>query len=400
MISRWVVVFTGLFLLAVQAQDDPLEAWRDGVSVRPVFGPAAPFHSIHTYFNTSPESPDGRWVLFFRSTTPEAHEGDLFIADLELGEVRPLVYGLEVEDGHRVACQQWVLGGGAVLFQDLRDGEWVVATVSIHSREERILATGRQVGFATPNGMWAPIYGPHWEPGEYRDLEFVHLITGEIRKVLSIDTVKPAYAKSPFAEYFEEQFGDRETSIFFPMMGPDEEQVLFKLSSPSVGGFRSPKGSKRRGLFVYNFEAGEYTAIHGNWGHPAWQADGKGIINMWKEGPVLIDPKTGEIAAKSAMPDWLRSGGHPSLSPSAAMFATDGVLTDPEKEKKWWGVAVGAFDGSEWVEVHEFDNSKGETSWRGSHPHPVFSPDGRRLYFNVSNERWTRLYVAEPMRRR
>jgi WD40-like Beta Propeller Repeat len=30
-----------------------------------------------------------------------------------------------------------------------------------------------------------------------------------------------------------------------------------------------------------------------------------------------------------------------------------------------------------------------------SHPHPAFSPDGKRLYFNVSAGQWTRLHVAE-----
>ena len=45
--------------------------------------------------------------------------------------------------------------------------------------------------------------------------------------------------------------------------------------------------------------------------------------------------------------------------------------------------------------LHRFDNTRGSTSWRRSHPHPVFSSDGKRLYFNVSTDRWTRLFVAE-----
>jgi hypothetical protein len=45
--------------------------------------------------------------------------------------------------------------------------------------------------------------------------------------------------------------------------------------------------------------------------------------------------------------------------------------------------------------IHRFDGSKGATSWRPSHPHPVFSADGRRVYYNVNDGRWTQLYVAE-----
>src|SRR5690349_1457966 len=46
---------------------DPLSAWRTGVKISPVSGEN--HHSIHAYFNTSPESPDGRRVLFYVSTT-------------------------------------------------------------------------------------------------------------------------------------------------------------------------------------------------------------------------------------------------------------------------------------------------------------------------------------------
>lgn len=360
-----------------------------------MFGLAAPFHSIHTYFNTSPESPDGQWVLFFRSTDPEAQKGDLYAAGFELGEMRLLAEGIETEDGHRVACQQWVLGGRAVLFHDLREGEWVVVLVDMRTREQQILARGRQLGFASPFGEWAPIYGPHWAPGEHRDLELVNLYSGEIRKAISIDTVKPAYEASSGAGYFKEQFGDRPTSIFFPILSPDERRVIFKLSSPRIGEMRSAQASLRRGIFVYDLDAGKYDFVHGNWGHPAWHPDGGHVLNMWSQGPVLIDLESGQAKAKSSMPDWMSAGGHPSFSPDSAVFATDGVLTDPEKKPDWWGVAVGDFEGSDWVKLHEFDNSKGESSWRGSHPHPVFSADGKRIYYNVSDGQWTRLYVAE-----
>jgi hypothetical protein len=42
-----------------------------------------------------------------------------------------------------------------------------------------------------------------------------------------------------------------------------------------------------------------------------------------------------------------------------------------------------------------FDNSKGATTWRHNHPHPHFSPDGKRIYYNVNDGPWTKLMVAE-----
>ena len=42
-----------------------------------------------------------------------------------------------------------------------------------------------------------------------------------------------------------------------------------------------------------------------------------------------------------------------------------------------------------------FDNTQGATSWRHNHPHPAFSADGKRVYYNVNDGLWTRLMVAE-----
>lgn len=61
---------------------------------------------------------------------------------------------------------------------------------------------------------------------------------------------------------------------------------------------------------------------------------------------------------------------------------------------KEWGIIVADARGTDYVVIHKFDNSRGASSWRRSHPHPVFSPDGRRIYFNVSSGDWTQLHVA------
>ena len=65
--------------------NDALEAWRGGVRIRPVLLGAAG-HSLHSYFNISPESPDGRWVLMFTSTRPDAQVGKIVVVERETGE--------------------------------------------------------------------------------------------------------------------------------------------------------------------------------------------------------------------------------------------------------------------------------------------------------------------------
>lgn len=60
-----------------------------------------------------------------------------------------------------------------------------------------------------------------------------------------------------------------------------------------------------------------------------------------------------------------------------------------------WAIMVGDTQVDRFMVVAQFNNTGGATSWRRSHPHPAFSADGRRIYYNVSEGQWTRLFVAE-----
>ena len=88
-------------------------------------------------------------------------------------------------------------------------------------------------------------------------------------------------------------------------------------------------------------------------------------------------------------------GDHPSASPDGKLIVTDTTLEQFGGTEKEWGVVVADARGNDYVIIHRFDNSHGAKSWRVSHPHPVFSPDGHRIYFNVSSGQWTQLHVAE-----
>ncbi|MEZ0385726.1 MAG: TolB family protein, partial [Verrucomicrobium sp.] len=116
--------------LAAQAGDDPLAAWRTGVKIQQV-SPEPARHTVHSYFNTCPESPDGSKVLFYTSTTPDAHTGEVWVRDRKTGEEKRIATNLKVEDAHRVACQQWVRNGKAITYHAERDGRWFVATANV-----------------------------------------------------------------------------------------------------------------------------------------------------------------------------------------------------------------------------------------------------------------------------
>ncbi|MBW3541775.1 MAG: hypothetical protein KY476_16025 [Planctomycetes bacterium] len=367
--------------------DDDVGPVASRARVRPVLA-EADCHSIHSYYVSSPESPDGQRVLLYRSAARDGHRGEIVVFERSSGALRVLAENVEVEDAHRAACQQWIRGGRAVVFHDLRDGEWVVASVDVESGEERVLARGRQLGWTTPAANVVPLYGPHWNPGAHRDLELLDLDTGEIRTALTAEEVKAAHA-----DWIARQFGERPVSIFFPVLSPDGKCVLFKLATPAGGGFRHSAGSERQGLFVYELSRRRPVYFHATWGHPAWHPDSRHLLNIWNSRLVLIDTDTGEVTKVDNLPAF--PGGHPSFSPDGRSFVTDVRIDAVAGGRPLWGVVSGDFSAGQHRWIHRFENDRGAQSWRKSHPHPVFSPDGRGIYFNVSADGWTRLYVAD-----
>ncbi|MBL8177195.1 MAG: hypothetical protein JNK48_21150, partial [Bryobacterales bacterium] len=248
--------------------------WTAGVKVSPLVAGAAR-HSIHAYFNTSPESPDGRWVLFFTSRAPDGHSGEVRIRERATGVERVLAANVTTEDAHRAACQQWVSDGKSVVFHDLRDGHWVVVAVDVASGAQRLLGRDRMVGWGTPGGDVVPMYGPHWDAKALRDLELVDVRDGRVKTALRAADVRRRYGDEVAA-----RFGDRAISVFFPILSPDGRRVVFKLATPSGGDFRSKAASDRETLLGYDLAENRFLFFRAKWGHPAWRPDSRRLINV------------------------------------------------------------------------------------------------------------------------
>jgi WD40-like Beta Propeller Repeat len=367
------------------ADGDPLQPWCQGVLVHPVSDEPGR-HTIHSYYVCNPESPDGRRVLYYASTDPAGHQGVLCIRDRETGRETVLARDVNVEDAHRAACQQWISGGSKVAFHDVRNGRWLVAVIDIGSLEQKVLIRDRQLAFGQPAGGLLPIYGCHWNPGDHRDLELVDVNSGDLRTVVTAEAVRLAYGT-----WIRQEFGDPAISIFFPVLSPDHKRVFFKIARGSGGDdFRSQDASHREGLIGYELQQDRFLFLREKWGHPAWYPDSRRIIEV---GNVLIDSDDGAVGRIPDLPKF--RGSHPSVSPDGALFVTDAMLDNVGGKPGEWGVVVGDLRGGRYQIVHRFDNSHGARSWRKSDPHPVFSADGRRIYFNVSSGDWTQLHVAE-----
>ena len=406
---RWLVTLLGLALMvsAVRAApaDDPLAAWRTNVRISAV-APADGRHTIHSYFNTCPESPDGRFVLFYASSAKDGHRGEVRIRNRGSGEERLLATNLTAEDAHRVACQQWVSNGKRVVFHGERDGAWFVGCVALDTGKERVLAPGQLAGWGQPQADVVPLYSPHWKPGAKRDLDLLHVVTGERHTAVTVAALKQAYP-----DWFTKTFAGQQPSIFFPILSPDLQRVFFKMALATGDDPRSKSASDRQGLICYSLAEQRFLYLNPKWGHPSWQPDSRHITEMHytvfdsNDGTATSNPglptkaaRAKAAAAGTPAPAFaLRdvSGDHPSVSPDGKLIVTDTLMTSFGGASNEWGVVLADAKGTGQIVLHQFDNSHGAASWRRSHPHPVFSADGKRIYYNVSSGPWTQLHVAE-----
>ena len=369
---------------SVHGAEDPLVPWRSEVKVAPVSS-STNTHVIHSYFNTCPESPDGKWVLYYTSPVADGQKGDIRIRNRQSGEEKILVRNVNTEDAHRAACQQWVANGKKVAFHDERNGEWVVAVVDIETGAEKIIARNRLSSWSQPNATVVPVYGLHWDINGFRDLELVDVNTGEARKVLTIEAVKEKYG-----DWLKKKFGEKPVSIFFPELSPDLKRVFFKMASPGNGNPRSSGASQREGMICYDLAEKRFLFVSDIWGHPAWAPDAKTIVEVKNE---MIDSSTGKRRVIPGLPGW--GSGHPSSSPDEKLIVTDVTMDYLKGPANEWGIVVIDAKGTNYVVINQSNGSKGAASWRRSHPHPIFSADGQRIYFNVNSGKWTQLYVAE-----
>jgi hypothetical protein len=365
--------------------DTPLDRWRSGATVRPL-AVVPDAHVLHSYFTCCPESPDGTRVLAFVSRRADAGVGEICVVERAGGRIEVLAADVEVEDAHRQANQHWTCGGAYVVYMAFEAGNWRVMRVRPDGTDRACLAEGRQVCFGQPLLDVVPLHGAHWDPGSHRGLELLDVRTGAIRTALCVEEVVDR-----FAPYVREAFpaSTRPFSIFFPILSPDGTRVFFKLATACDGRARSSAASDRKGLFVYDLAGNRWLGMRPAWGHPAWFGDSRRILDK----SVVVDTDTMETRTIAWYPERLNS--HASVSPDARLLAADFGREPMAARDRHWALVVGDY-GSSWTRVADAPASGDLTSsWRPAHPHPVFDATGARVYFNVNEGTWARVYVAE-----
>ena len=205
--------------------------------------------------------------------------------------------------------------------------------------------------------------------------------------------------REAYPEQVRKLYGESQISTPFGALSPDGKLIFFKLSAQSAGYHPLPEGqlrwprsyqSDREGLVCFDIEHAKLLFFREKWGHPAWDPRSTAILNTPN---ILQDARTGVERQITGLPKF--PGQHLGFSPDGKLFVSDTQLEPFGGAKGDWGVAVCDVAGGNWTMIARFRGDQGATTWRKNHPHPAFSPDGNRIYYNVNRGRWTQLFVAE-----
>ncbi len=334
----------------------------------------APAPSLHTYFDVTPESPDGRHVVWFAFDGKPLTQGTVTIGPRE-GDAPAVNVSHCAGSAHGGAQQGW-LDEEHIYFT--ADGELQIADLhgrivqrcsgaadTLHQGTRRALA---------PSVNWRKAGGrPPKEEACYR----VDIDSGVVTELLDRDG-----AWLLVREQMDVTDVPLESMSFkHSKWSPDGSQwfVVFTNESARQG----QPGMPNIKVLLAADQYGGNPHLVGSFGHhPQWLPDGSGIYAFaGKASGRLLrwDAAGGKPTVLADLP----CEGHPSVHPSGAW-----VVTDSHQQGEMDAIYLQRLKDGKGETLHEFasphvDWQKGHPPGRVCHAHPVWSPDGRRLYINT-----------------
>ena len=338
---------------------------------------------IHAYFDVIPESPDGEMVTWFAFDGKPLTAGKVMLAE------RDGSYPVEVKgcngSAHVGARQGWLdedhiyfSAAGCIYIAD-RKGKVVDklagAIDTIHQGSRRGLTHS------------ACLRGSGGRSPEKKACYRIDIDTGELIELLDLDR-----AAALLAEHADLTGVPRETLAFkHTKWAPDGRQWIVVLTNE---GYRRKVDSSvpRIKVILAADENGDDLRFIDSFGHhPNWMPDSSGIYAFAGPKTVFFWNERGGGKRSMAEPP---CEGHPCVSPNLQWMSTD-ACGYPGKDKAavvLCGIHSGAVEILAEMDYPVVQWQTGHPPGRVCHPHPVWSPDGGRLYFNAIEGRMPFLY--------
>lgn len=336
--------------------------------------------SVHTYFDVIPESPDGQRVTWFAFDGKPLVSGEVMITNRSNGEEVTIARCAGAP--HCGASQGW-LDAEHVYFSS--NGEVNVADVN-GTIVQRLPGSIDTINQPTRRGLTYSLHirkAGGTPPKEGRCWR-VDVDKGELVELLDVKRAHDFLSKH------------------VDLTGLPPERMMFQHAKWAPDGRKwfvvfKTEGKKNEfpelpwvKVMLAADDNGDNLRLIGDFGHhPNWLPDSSGIYGFGSGKQRKLLRWDAEGGPPTVMATTSRGEGHPCVSPDGRWLAHDGIsYENPD------GTGVLLHDLSTGESEELFKTPMPRLEWQKQHPparpchcHPVWSPDGKRLYFNgVENE--------------
>jgi hypothetical protein len=366
-----------------------LGAYEEGYTVRQVSAGTAP--SMHAYMDICPESPDATRITYFEFEDKVPGWGRVVVANRDGSE--PHYVSERVRGGdHDGTRQQWL--DNDHLLYGIEDEEWSIIVNVKDNSTRKVAGSIGMVSEINGKGLTHNNYPASKykrAARKHSEVMLMDLAKGEVEVLLNKEEMIPMH---PRREIIEDPKWKDMGTFKHPKWSPNGEKFFWVYMLEVKG--TNKKLVKSALLADKDGNGIRYVSEVGQ--HAMWQSndtllsyirrDDFDLVNNPTAQDVMIHPINGE-------PDYPlinnALGIHGSLNPDGDLFVTD-IFDWPEKGAHavlLYDVASGDF--RELVRMRAENDDPKNTM----HPHPVWTRDGQRVYFNGSDTGKRRFYVID-----
>lgn len=359
--------------------------------------------AIHSYFDICPESPDGRKIAYFAmtgvtatpaassasgATYPALYPGEIRVVDRATGGDRSVAAGIwgNRHVGPRV---QWTDNSTASYCMTEGDRAWTIGVSDIGDQQWRLPGALRMANPCRPLGVTSSHESRVMGTIAHDEvISLMDFTTGQARNLFDRNAILSVHPMRDLLMIAPEQ-----TNIKHTKWSPDGQRLFWVFHNEVAIKEGKRDLPRLKSLMVCDTDGSNLRYV-GEFGfHPFWSGDSMSIWAFERVSgghpDILAYPIDGGDSTVVAQDI---PGSHASLSPDGSRLAID-CFDWPVKGQN--AVVVMDTQTGRRTTVAVFHYRSNVPQHGGCHPHPVWSRDGRRVYFNADETGEPQLYAVE-----